>query len=148
MRTRGNEEQDGATRRPVGLSALSLFFALGGVIALVAAVSLLFPDSALESMWRLNPRARLEFRNLGLWAAAIMLAVSVSCAASAVGLWRGARWGHVVALGMLAVNLVGSTLNVLFGVERRAIIGIPIVAVLIGYLFTRRVRSFFATPKR
>jgi hypothetical protein len=124
-----------------------MFFALGAGIALTAAVSLVFPDSPLEPMWRLNPRARLEFGNLGFWAPALMVTVSTGCAASALGLWRGARWGHVLALSMLAVNLVGDALNVLLGVEPRAVIGIPIVAVLIGYLITRRVRSFFAKPK-
>lgn len=123
-----------------------MFFALGSVMALTAAVSLAFPDSPLEPMWRLNPRARLRLGNLGLWAAVLMLVVSVGCAASALGLWRGARWGHVAALTMLAVNLVGDALNVLLGVEPRASVGIPIVGVLIAYLFTRRVRSFFANP--
>ena len=134
--------------RPVGIAALSVFFALGAAIACTAAVSLAFPESPLEILWRLNPRARTELGGLGLWSAALMLVVACACAASAVGLWRGARWGQVVALGVLAVHIVGDTLGALTGVEPRAVVGIPIVGLLIGYLLSARARRFFAAPKR
>ena len=142
------QQEEGATpSRPAGVTVMSMFFALGAVIAFTAAVSLAVPDSPLESMWRLNPRARAEFINLGSWSAALMLAVSISCAVSALGLWRGTPWGHAVALTMLVINLVGDVANVLLGLEPRAVVGIPIVGVLIAYLMTRRVRWFFASPK-
>jgi uncharacterized membrane protein (DUF2068 family) len=135
---------DGVAHRPIGLSVLCIFFAIACAIALTVAVSLALPDSPLEPMWRLKPRARLELGALGLWAVVLMLAVSAACAVCAVGLWRGARWGHVAAVGMLAVHLVADTLTVVLGIEPRALVGIPVVAAIIGYLLTRRVRSFFA----
>src|SRR5262245_14887501 len=142
-----DKKSDRGARRPVAVSALSIFFALGAAMAFIAAVSLIFPDSPLEPMWRLNPRARASFRDLGFWSAALMLAASSGCAVSAIGLWRGSRWGHIAALSMLAISLVGDVLNVALGTEPRAVVGIPIVGVLITYLLTRSVRSFFAHPK-
>jgi hypothetical protein len=108
-------------------------------------MSLLFPGSFLEPMWRVNPRAREVFTSWGVWAVVLMVGVSLACAASAVGLWRGARWGHPLAMGLLVVNLVGDTMNVVLGIEPRAAVGIPIAGAIIAYLVTARVRRFFSS---
>jgi uncharacterized membrane protein (DUF2068 family) len=94
-------------------------------------------------MWRLNPRARTAFASMGFWAPVLMGFVSAACASAASGLWRGRRWGHHFATGILVVNLVGDTLNVVLGTEPRAIIGIPINALLLVYLFRSSVRRWF-----
>ena len=83
-----------AEARPIGITALSLFFLLGAGASFVSFTSLLFPGSFLEPIWRLNPRARAGLGGMGLWAVILMGAVCVACAFAAVGLWRGARWGY------------------------------------------------------
>ena len=44
--------------RPIGITALSLFFLFGAGASFVSFISLLFPGSFLDPVWRLNPRAR------------------------------------------------------------------------------------------
>ena len=56
-------------------------------------VLLLFPGTALDSAWRLNPGARLAFQSLGNWSIALMVTVGMACAAAAIGLCQGALWG-------------------------------------------------------
>ncbi|MFP5260335.1 MAG: hypothetical protein ACLGJB_00335 [Blastocatellia bacterium] len=56
-------------------------------------VSLLFPGSVLEPVWRLNPRAREGFAGIGTWAVVLMCVVCAACASAPVGLWGGRRWG-------------------------------------------------------
>jgi hypothetical protein len=129
--------------RPRGITALSIFFAAGFLIALTSTISLLFPESFLEPMWRLNPRARTAFSGMGIWAPVLLGVVSVACAAASIGLWRGRRWGYRVATGLLIVNLIGDVTNVMLGTEPRAIVGIPIVAALLFYLSRPGVRVFF-----
>lgn len=130
--------------RPIGVTALSIFFWAGAVISFIVAVSLLFPGSFLEPMWRLNQRAREGFAGVGGWAILLMGVVSFGCAMAAAGLWRGSRWGYWLALILLAINLIGDIANVLLGTERRAAVGIPIViAILVFLLASRRVRQFF-----
>jgi hypothetical protein len=46
-------------------------------------------------------------------------------------------------MGLLVVNLLAEITNVVLGVERRAIVGVPIVAGLLAFLATNRVRSYF-----
>ena len=126
-----------------GITALSIFFLAGAAISLAASLSLLRPNSFLESMWRLNPRAQESLSSLGLWAVLLMAIVSLFCAAAAIGLWRGSRWGHWLAVGLIATNLIGSITNVLLGTEPRAIVGIPIAVAILLYLLSQKVRRSF-----
>ena len=70
-------------------------------------------------------------------------AVCLACALAAVGLWRSARWGHRLAVGILVVNLLGDVANTVLGTERRAVFGIPVVLAILAFLWSGRVRSFF-----
>jgi hypothetical protein len=133
-----------ARPRPRGITALSVFFAFGTAMSLTAAVALLWPGGALEPMWRLNPRAREAFAGMGVWAPLLLAFVSLACGAAAYGLWRGRRWGHRVAVGLLVVHLVADVVNVVLGTEPRAIVGIPVVVLLLVYLATAKVRGYFA----
>ena len=114
-------------------------------MSLLAALALLFPNSALQEVWRVNPQAHTGLAGLGLWAIGLMLMVSVACALASVGLWRGASWGRAIALIVLIVNLLGDAGNALFRADLRTLIGVPIGAALIAYLLlNRRVRAYFA----
>ena len=135
--------------RPFGITALSIFFLFGAVISFTVFVSLIFPGTFLEPMWRLNPRAREAFMNVGAWAIVLMFAVCLSCALAAAGLWRGARWGYRMALALLVINLLGDIANVVVGTEPGAVVGVPIVIVILTYLTSQRVRRFFRrSPSR
>jgi len=136
------------TSRPRAITALSIFFVAGAVISFIAGMSLLRPNSFLESIWRLNPHAHENLSRLGLWAGLMLSTVSMLCAAAAIGLWRGSRWGYWLALGLILTNLLGNVINVALGTEPRAIVGIPIAAALLAYLiFSKQVREFFSKSK-
>jgi hypothetical protein len=127
------------TSRPRLITALSIFFMFGAAMSFIASISLLCPNSFLESMWRLNPRGKLNLSSIGVWAAVLLATVSVCCAAAGIGLWRGARWGHRIAIGLIAVNLVADVTNVILGTEPRAIVGVPVAAGILIYLIRMRV---------
>lgn len=129
--------------RPAGVIALGLFFLAGAGIAGISAVSLALPGSPLEPMWRLNPRARIAFNGLGLWAVALLVVVSLACALASAGFFKGARWGYRLGLGILCVNLLGDTLNTILGIEPRAAFGIPVALGLVAYLRTEKVWRYF-----
>ena len=127
------------TRRPRLITTVSIFFMAGATISLIASISLLRPNSFLESMWRLNPRAHENLSRLGLWAVALLSSVSLFCAAAAIGLWQESRWGYRIAIGLMVVNLIGDVTNVVLGTEPRAIVGVPITAGILIYLIRQRV---------
>jgi hypothetical protein len=138
-----NSSKSAEISRPVGVTALSIFFFAATGITLVAAISLLFPNGLVEPIWKLNPRARVGLAAIGIWAQVLFFVVAFACATAAIGLWRGARWGYRIATAILIINTVGDIINVISGTERRAIIGIPIVVLILAYLFSRTVRRFF-----
>ncbi len=129
--------------RPHGVTALSIFFVVATLITFIAATSLLFPNGLFEPIWKLNPRGRVGLGAIGLWAVLLFVIVGTACGIAAVGLWRGRWWGYCTAIIILSVNLAGDLINVISGAEPRAVIGIPIVLLIIIYLFRPKVRQFF-----
>jgi uncharacterized membrane protein (DUF2068 family) len=117
------------------------------VITIVAAISLTFPNGFLEPIWKLNPRGRAGVGAIGMWSVLLFSVVGTACAVAAAGLWRGAPWGRWTAIAVLSIDLLGNVFNVISGTELRAIVGIPIVLLILGYLITRRVRLFFSKPQ-
>lgn len=103
-------------------------------MCLLTIALLLFPGTAFDSLWRLNPDAHSAFQSIGGWSIAIMFLVGSTCLIAAIGLWRGAVWGSRLAIIVLAVNLVGDLSNTLFRHDFRALIGLPIAAAMILYL--------------
>lgn len=99
-------------------------------------------------MWRLNPRGHEAFARMGAWAPLLLSTVCVACAASAYGFFRGRRWGYRLGIALLLINLTGDLVNALLGIEPRAFLGIPVVALLLWYLSTARVRGFFSVTAR
>ena len=113
---------------------LAVFFAFGAMMCALVLALLLFPGSPLDSVWRLNPEARLAFRSLGNWSFLLMLTVGIACLFAAIGLWRGTVWGTRVALTILSINIIGDIVNALFRHDYRALIGLPVGAAIIFFL--------------
>ena len=128
--------------RPAGIAALSLFFVFGTLMSGLATAMLLFPGGALNTMWRLNPRAHEGFAAIGPIAVPLMSLVCAACATAALGLWQCTRWGFWMALTILSVNLAGDIANTLITHELRTLIGLPIGGFMILYLL--RERHLFA----
>lgn len=125
-----------------------LFFGFGALASGLSAVLLVNPGSPLEFIWRMNPRAHEGFLHMGIWAPLLMAAVCIACAASAYGFFAGRQWGLRLGVGLLLVNLVGDVANAALGIELRALVGVPVVALLIWYLTTRKVKAFFSQASR
>jgi hypothetical protein len=130
-------------RRPAGLTALAIFFAIGTIPAAATALALAWPGAWSEAMWRLKPEAPADLARVGPMAIPLMSVVAAACIAAAVGLWTGARWGQRLATGVLAVNLLGDTLNAVLRSDWRTLIGIPIGGAMLAYLLSRRARVWF-----
>ncbi len=81
--------------------------------------------------------------SLGAVAVSLMLAVFVGCSLAAVGLIRKIWWGHRLAVGILAVNVVGDTANALLRDDLRTLIGVPIGVALIVYLLRPSIAQLY-----
>ena len=124
--------------RSVGTTLLVIFFAGGALICLVTMLALAFPGGLLDPIWRLKPEARMEFQKMGSASVALMAVVGAACGLAAAGLARNAEWGRRLAIGVLAINLVGDSLNALLRHDLRTLIGLPIGGLMNLYLVTKR----------
>lgn len=129
--------------RPLGITLLIIFFVAGTLISFLAGASLLVPVGFFKEMWRVNPHGHEGLVRIGLWGVVLLFTASISCAAAAIGLWRRNRWGHVIAVLLIAINLLSDFANGVLGTEPRAIVGVPIAFALLLYLLSKRVRDFF-----
>jgi hypothetical protein len=134
--------------RPPGVTALGYFFVFGTLASGLSVISLLTPGGPLEPMWRLNPHGREVFSHLGAWAPLLLSVVCLACASSAYGFFAGKRWGYRLGIALLLINLTGDLVNAALGIEPRALIGVPIVALLLWYLLSGRVKSYFSITAR
>lgn len=98
---------------------------------------LLFPGTALDVLWSLNPGAHAALESIGSWSIAIMFVVGSSCLFAAIGLWSGTIWGTWIAVIILTVNMAGDLFNAFFRHDYRAVIGLPIAAAMIFCLVRR-----------
>ena len=115
-------------RRPAGITLFSILFLAAAVISLTVAVSLLDWGGLLEAT------------GMGAWAPVLLLGISAACALSAVGLWKRKPWGRRLALAVLAVKLIGDFTSVFFRGDALALIGMPVVGLLMLYLLSSRAK--------
>ena len=121
--------------RSVARILLIIFVAAGALICLVTMLALAFPGSFLESIWQLKPEAHVQFLEIGCGASiALMAVVGGACGSAAIGLARNAEWGRRLAIAVLAVNLIGDSLNALLRHDPKTLIGLPIGGLMIWYL--------------
>ena len=112
----------------------------GRVVCLVT--MLVFPESSLESIWRLKPEARNEFEEIGRGASIVLTAaIGTACGLAAVGLAQAAKWGRWLAIGILTANLIGDSVNALLRHDPKTLIGLPIAGLMIWYLVKTKVSA-------
>ena len=129
---------------PRGVNVVAVLFLFGAGIAGLASLALLFPGGALEPVWQLNPVARTHLGSLGPIGIGLMALLSIACVGAALGLRSLAGLGHRLALALLALNLLGDAANAMSGHYLRALAGIAVNGLLIGYLLQPHMRALFA----
>ena len=125
-------------RWPAGVKVLVVFFAFGATACAVTVAALLTPGGTLGIVWRLNPEAHLGFQKIGTaLSVLLMFVVGTACAWAAVGLARQKEWGRRLAIGILALNLIGDSIGAVVRHDPRTLIGLPIGGAMIAYLWKR-----------
>ena len=123
------------------MKLVALFFVFGATMCALTVSLLLFPGSALDSLWRFNPDARVAFESLGYWSLVLMVTVGAACLFAAIGLWQARPWGTWLALVILSINMLGDLINVFVRHDYRGLIGVPVAAAMIFFLIASGRRS-------
>jgi hypothetical protein len=107
-----------------------------------AAFTLVFPHTPISVIWSVNPGGHQGLAAMHGWAVLAMVATSAACGVAAVGLWRRRPWGYTTAVCILGLQMLGDIAKVISGREPRAIVGVPVVALLVFYLSRPAIRAW------
>ena len=128
---------------PRGATAFGLFLAFGTTMALLGATTLLFSGTALDRVWRLNPRAHQELAPFGKTAGVGFALLAAALALTAVGWFRRRSWGWRLAVALVATQVLGNLFNLFRGRVLEGAVGITIAAALLLYLLSQPIRFLF-----
>jgi hypothetical protein len=132
-----------ATRAPVTPWALGAFFIFATAMSLLAGVTLLFPGTQLDAVWRVKPAEYAELRALGPWVGGGFLAMAIVGAWGARGAFQQRRWGWRLAIVALAVNGLADAARIPFGAVLEGLVGVSVTGTLLWWLTRPRVRALF-----
>jgi len=126
-----------------GLLLVGIFLLVAAFVAVLAATSILFPGTPLKRIWQLNPRAHQQLAPLGKAIGALFLLLATALATAAFGWFKRRRWGWLLTVVIIAVQLLGDFVNALSGHFLDGAIGVSIASALLFYLLRRNVKRAF-----
>jgi hypothetical protein len=132
------------TPKPSGLAAVGIFLFFGATMASLAATTLLWRGTSLDGIWRLNPAAYKQLAPLGRGIGGLFLLLGLALAAAGIGWFRRRLWGWRLAVGIIAIQIIGDVVNCIRGDWRHGAIGVVIAGALLLFLLRSAVRRAFA----
>ena len=145
--TRANQERG---KKPMaretgkfGLTAMTVFLFFGATMATLAGVTLLFPGSFLDPVWRLNPEAGEQLHQLGRGVGIAFLGLGAAMLVAAIGWMKRRFWGWALAVVIIASQVLGDLVNALRGEWLKGAVAVAITGALLVYLLQPKVRAEF-----
>ena len=134
------------------ITAFGLFLFFGATAASLAGISLSWPGTFLDPIWKLNPTAYLAMAPLGKTIGIPFLFLAATLALTGI-LWFQRRiWGWRLAVVIIAIEVLGGISNAFRGDVLGGLIGFAIAAALLLFLLRSKTKSAFAprssTPTR
>jgi hypothetical protein len=122
---------------------MAVFLVFGAAMATLAGITLLFPGSFLDPIWRLNPEAGEQLRQLGRGIGIAFLGLGAAMVATAIGWIRRRFWGWALAATIIASQVLGDLVNAFRGEWLKGAVGAAIAGALLAYLIRPVTRGAF-----
>lgn len=132
---------------PAGITAIGVFWFFGATMAAYAGVTLLWPGTVLDELWKLNPIAHAQLLPMGRPGGILFLALSATLATAGIGWAKRRSWGWTLGVILLAAHVIGDLASAAMG-DWRGGAGVLIAGALLFYLFRPGVRRAFGFPLR
>jgi hypothetical protein len=137
------DQENARGRKPPGFIAIGVFLFFGCLMAGLAATALLWPNTALDRVWTLNPTAHAQLARWGRKIGALFLLVSVALASAGTGWFRRRLWGWRLTVAIIGIQVFDDAANVVRGDFLQGGIGLLIAGALLFYLMRSRVKCAF-----
>ena len=126
-------------------SASSSLFA--SLMAALAGITLAWTGTPLDRIWRLNPSAYQHLAPLGKFVGIPFLVLSALLAVAALGWFKRRYWGWLLAVAVIATQILGDAANLFLGRFLQGSVGVLIAGALLLYLLRRDVRAHFQSTR-
>jgi hypothetical protein len=137
-------EQTTIDSKPLGFAAIGVFLCFGGVMAGLAATTLLLPGTPLDRAWILNPTAYKQLSPFGKQIGILFLFLAIVLVVSGVGWFKRRLWGWRLAVAIIATHVLGAIINLVRGDWLHGGIGVIVAGGLLLYLLMPRVKAAFS----
>jgi hypothetical protein len=128
---------------PQGFIWIGAFFGFGATMAAYAAVTLLRPGTFLDALWALNKPGHAGLATVGRSAGYLFIVLSALLALAVAGWFRRRRWGWMLGIAIIAINMAGDIVNVFLGEGLKGAAGVAIAGILLIYMTRAGVRNYF-----
>jgi|SRR5580704_12608398 len=136
------------TKSPRGMTAVGVFLFFGAAMAALAGTTLAWQGSALDRVWRLNPRAYKELVPFGKAVGIPFLLLAATLALAGIGWFKRRRWGWMLAVALIATQVLGNLVSIWMAHYLEGGTGVVIAGALLLYLVRADVRNVFVTASR
>jgi hypothetical protein len=111
-------------------------------MASYAGITLLKPGTFLDQAWKLNPNGHAGLNSMGRVIGIPFLVLATALLTTGVGWFKRRHWGWILAVGIIAINLLGDLVHLFLG-DMKSLVGVVIAGLLVVYLTRRGVRGYF-----
>jgi hypothetical protein len=129
---------------PAGITAIGVFWFFGAVMATYACVTLLWPGTILDRLWKLNVSAHVQLLLMGPAIGFLFLVLGAALLATGIGWSKRRAWGWTLGVILLATQVTGDLASAAMGEYMRGGAGVLIAGSLLFYLFRPNVKHIFA----
>jgi hypothetical protein len=123
--------------------ALVLLFTAAAVLCMAAALTMIFPNTALSLIWRIKPDAFRQLLDLRPWTSIGILLLSGWMGLTAWGCLNASLWGWRMAIAIFAANGLGDAAQIMTGRIMEGLIGIAVVVAIVFWLTRPQVKAGF-----
>jgi len=113
-------------------------------MAALAGITLVWPGTALDRIWLLNPKAHLQLAPLGPRIGFGFLLLSMALGTAAVGWFQKKKWGWQLAVCIIGIQVLGDLVNLVRGDFIRGATGVVIAGALLIYLCRSTIKALFS----
>jgi len=132
-----------SNNRSFGLTAMAVFLFFEATMETLPGITLLFPGSFLDPMWRFNPEAGEQLRHLGRGIGIAFLGLGAAMIAAVIGWIKRRFWGWALAVLIVTRQVLGDFVNALRGEWLKGAVGAATAVTLLVYLLRSTTRGAF-----
>jgi len=112
-------------------------------MAFLAGITLVWPSTALDHVWALNPRAYRELAPFGKIVGIPFSLLGITLAITSLGWFKRHLWGWWLAVIVVGTQILGDLVNIYLGRILEGTLGVAIAGALFLYLLRANVRVMF-----